>query len=73
MDDLLTLPGPDEIAALFTRTDGTVLCARWRRPIAVVIFGWADGGSEDELRTATEAITVNRGACGGAAPHPRDI
>lgn len=31
----------DRIAALFTR-DGHFLCARWRRPVAPVIFGLAD-------------------------------
>ena len=31
----------DEITELFTR-DGSYLCARWRRPVAPVIFGLAD-------------------------------
>lgn len=30
---------PDDIARLFTRRDGTFLCARWGRPIAPVVFG----------------------------------
>lgn len=29
----------DQIAALFTRSDGTFLCARWGRPIVPVVFG----------------------------------
>jgi hypothetical protein len=32
----------DEIEALFTRADGTFLCARWGRPIAPVVFGVED-------------------------------
>lgn len=31
-----------QIAALFTRSDGTFLCARWGRPITPVVFGMAD-------------------------------
>lgn len=30
---------PQEIEALFTRTDGTFVCARWGRPVAPVVFG----------------------------------
>ncbi len=33
---------PVEIESLFTRTDGTYLCARWGRPIAPVVFGVDD-------------------------------
>ena len=33
---------PDLIAPLFTRSDGTYLCARWGRPIAPVAFGVED-------------------------------
>jgi hypothetical protein len=29
----------DEVAALFTRADGSYLCARWGRPIVPVVFG----------------------------------
>ena len=28
----------EQMTALFTRSDGTYLCARWGRPIAAVIF-----------------------------------
>ncbi len=33
---------PDQITALFTRDDGSFVCARWGRPVAPVIFGLAD-------------------------------
>lgn len=32
----------DQIAALFTRSDGTYVCARWGRPIVPVVFGVED-------------------------------
>lgn len=44
----------DQIAALFTRADGTFLCARWARPVAPVIFGLADE-SLDIFRSAIRA------------------
>jgi len=34
----MSLP-PEETESLFTRSDGTYLCARWGRPIAPVVFG----------------------------------
>jgi hypothetical protein len=43
---------PDQIASLFTRTDGQFLCARWGRPIVPVVFGVA----EDHLGTLKGAI-----------------
>lgn len=33
---------PNEIAALFTREDGSYRFARWGRPVAPVVFGLAD-------------------------------
>ena len=42
---------PDEIARLFTRADGTYLCARWGRPIVPVVFG---GFAAKELATRIE-------------------
>ncbi|WP_238941233.1 hypothetical protein [Jannaschia sp. Os4] len=33
---------PDAVAALFTRTDGSYLFARWGRPLAPVVFGVED-------------------------------
>ncbi|RJE80644.1 hypothetical protein [Paracoccus sp. JM45] len=32
----------DQIQTLFTKSDGSFLCARWGRPVAPVIFGLAD-------------------------------
>ena len=43
---------PDEIAALFTRSDGQYLCARWGRPMAPVVFGVED----DTLATVRAAF-----------------
>lgn len=48
----------DQIAALFTRPDGTFLCARWGRPVAPVIFGLAD-----------ESLGVFRGAIRAGFAH----
>lgn len=52
---------PDDIAALFTRPDGTFLCARWGRPIAPVIFGLADE-TLDIFRAAIRAVAGHSGA-----------
>lgn len=49
---------PDQIGALFTRNDGTFLCARWGRPVAPVIFGLAD-----------ETLDVFRGAIRAGFAH----
>lgn len=51
---------PDQIAALFTREDGSFLCARWGRPVAPVIFGLADE-SLDIFRTAIRAGFAHAG------------
>ncbi|WEF23717.1 hypothetical protein [Paracoccus sp. S3-43] len=50
----------DQIAATFTRADGTFLCARWGRPVAPVIFGLAD-----------ESLDVFRGAIRAGFAHAR--
>ena len=42
------------IEGLFTRPDGSFLCARWGRPVAPVVFGLADD-SLDVLRAALRA------------------
>lgn len=42
---------PDQIEALFTRSDGTYAFARWGRPIAPIVFGVQD-----------EALSVVKGA-----------
>ena len=47
--------GPDEIEALFTRSDGTFLCARWGRPIAPVVFG-VDDATLGVFKGAIEAV-----------------
>ena len=51
---------PDEIAALFTRTDGTFLFARWGRPLAPVIFGLADE-TLPVMKGAIEAVAALAG------------
>ncbi|MBU3030064.1 hypothetical protein [Paracoccus marinaquae] len=51
---------PDQIAALFTRKDGSFLCARWGRPVAPVIFGLADE-SLDIFRAAIRAGFAHAG------------
>ncbi|MCF3972886.1 hypothetical protein [Paracoccus salsus] len=51
---------PDQIAALFTREDGSFLCARWGRPVAPVIFGLAD-----------DSLEIFRGAIRAGFAHAR--
>ncbi|MFD1882715.1 hypothetical protein [Paracoccus pacificus] len=51
---------PDQIAALFTRPDGSFLCARWGRPVAPVIFGLSDE-SLAVFREATRAVFAHAG------------
>lgn len=48
----------DRIAALFTRKDGTFLCARWGRPVAPVVFGLAE-----------ESLDIFRGAIRAGFAH----
>lgn len=43
---------PEDVAALFTRSDGSYLFARWGRPIVPVVFGVED-----------ETLAVVKGAC----------
>ncbi len=50
----------DEIAALFTRSDGQYLCARWGRPIVPVVFG-VDNATLSVLKGAVEAVVVLAG------------
>lgn len=49
-----------DIEALFTRKDGTYLCARWGRPIVPVVFGVEDA-SVAVLKGAFEAVCVLAG------------
>lgn len=51
---------PDDIERLFTRTDGTYLCARWGRPIVPVIFGVEDQ-TVGVLKGAFEAVCALAG------------
>ncbi|MDP5307613.1 hypothetical protein [Paracoccus spongiarum] len=50
----------DQIAALFTREDGSFLCARWGRPVAPVVFGLAEE-SLDIFRAAIRAGFAHAG------------
>lgn len=47
---------PDQIAALFTRPDGTYAFARWGRPIVPVVFG-VDDATLAVVKGALEAVT----------------
>jgi hypothetical protein len=49
-----------DIARLFTRADGSYLCARWGRPIVPVVFGVADG-TLAVVKAAIEAVVVLAG------------
>ncbi|WP_113911977.1 hypothetical protein [Roseovarius dicentrarchi] len=51
---------PDQIEPLFTRSDGTYLCARWGRPIAPVVFG-VDDATLPIIKGAIEAVTTLAG------------
>ncbi len=50
----------DEIAALFTRPDGSFLCARWGRPIVPVVFG-VDDATLATVKGAIEAVVALAG------------
>lgn len=50
----------DEITALFTRSDGQFLCARWGRPIVPVVFG-VDDATLATIKGAYEAVCVLAG------------
>ena len=51
------------VAALFTRSDGSYLCARWGRPVVPVVFGVAQEGGLGTFKGAFEAL-------GRLAGHP---
>lgn len=51
---------PDDILPLFTRSDGSYLCARWGRPIAPVVFGVEDA-TVSTFKGAFEAVCVLAG------------
>lgn len=46
---------PDQIASLFTRSDGAYVFARWGRPVAPVVFG-VDESSLTVFKGAIEAV-----------------
>jgi hypothetical protein len=50
----------DEIAALFTRADGSFLFARWGRPMAPVVFGVAEA-SLPPIKAAFAAVAALTG------------
>ncbi|MBR3370272.1 MAG: hypothetical protein IKG52_06540 [Rhodobacteraceae bacterium] len=51
---------PDQIEPLFTRSDGSFLCARWGRPIVPVIFG-VDDTTLATIKGAIEAVVALAG------------
>lgn len=51
---------PAEIESLFTRTDGSFLCARWGRPIVPVVFG-VDDATLAVVKGAIEAVVAHAG------------
>ena len=48
---------PEEVTALFTRSDGTYAFARWGRPIAPVVFG-VDEATLGVVKGALEAVVA---------------
>lgn len=52
--------GPDEIEALFTRSDGSYLFARWGRSVVPVVFG-VDDASLPVIKGAFEAVVTLAG------------
>ena len=50
----------DRIEALFTRSDGQYLCARWGRPIVPVVFG-VDDATLSVVKGAIEAVVTLAG------------
>jgi hypothetical protein len=51
---------PDQITPLFTRKDGSLLCARWGRPIVPVVFG-VDDATLATVKGAFEAVITHAG------------
>ncbi|MDO9637515.1 MAG: hypothetical protein Q7J44_03130 [Pseudotabrizicola sp.] len=50
----------DQIGALFTRGDGSYLCARWGRPVVPVVFGVEDA-TLGVIKGAVEAVAALAG------------
>lgn len=61
MREAMEMPGPDEIAALFTGADGSYRFARWGRPIVPIVFG-VDAATLTVVKGATEAVVAMAGA-----------
>ena len=51
---------PEAVAALFTRSDGSYLFARWGRPIVPVVFG-VDDATLGVMKTAVQAVVALAG------------
>ena len=51
---------PEAVAALFTRSDGTYLFARWGRPIVPVVFG-VDDATLGVVKSALQAVVALAG------------
>lgn len=51
---------PTEIEVLFTRADGSFLCARWGRPIVPVVFG-VEEATLATVKGAIEAVVAHAG------------
>lgn len=51
---------PEVVAALFTRSDGSYLFARWGRPIVPVVFG-VDDATLGVVKAALQAVVVLAG------------
>ena len=51
---------PTEIEALFTRADGSFLCARWDRPVVPVVFG-VEEATLAVVKGAIEAVVAHAG------------
>jgi hypothetical protein len=51
---------PEQIEALFTRTDGSYFCARWGRPIVPIVFG-VEEETLSVVKGAFEAVCAMAG------------
>ncbi|MBI1416058.1 MAG: hypothetical protein GC146_02440 [Limimaricola sp.] len=51
---------PEQIAAMFTASDGAFFCARWGRPIVPVVFG-VDDATLSVIKGAIEAVVTLAG------------
>lgn len=56
----MSTPDPEAVARLFTRSDGSYLCARWGRPLAPVVFG-VDDATLGIVKAGIEAVAALAG------------